>query len=52
MPSNKAGVGRVRVIDGDHVRIVSGKSLSAVQSSITCNGGLPRPRPAPDPVEK
>lgn len=44
---------RVRLITGDRTRIVSGAELTPIQSSITCNGGLPRPKsagdlPAPD----
>lgn len=35
---------RVRIIDGEQITVASRKSLSAVQSSITCNGGLPRPK--------
>jgi hypothetical protein len=35
---------RVRIIDGGQIKVASRKSLSSVQSSITCNGGLPRPK--------
>lgn len=46
---------KVRVINGSKVSFVSEKSISPIQSSATCNGGVPggqRPRsipPTPEP---
>lgn len=36
--------GRVRLITGERTKILSRAELTPVQSSITCNGGLPRPK--------
>lgn len=43
---SKAKHGKVRVITGEKVQVLTDASLTPVQSSITCNGGLPRPQPS------
>lgn len=41
-------VGRVRLITGERTKIMSRADMTPIQSSITCNGGLPRPNTPSD----